>query len=297
MGFDKLNLLRSVASERKVAGADCSGSKEIPNETWLALGTLSGNKLEISQIHKVGMHGLGKELNGITDLSAVGLDCPFSLPAEFMAFLAKELELAEFQTWQNMAEQIVFMPFERFQEFAKAFKKETKRITDKLSCAQALSPLHRGYPSMIQMTYHGIRMLASLDPKRFYVLPFQEPVEKACAVLEVYPRATLKRLDLPDTGYKSKDKKDRDKMQSARHKILQGLYSAPKNEMFKDYPKLILNQKLEHQAVDSDHALDAVLACYAAAIWLNEPAHCTDPFAADEADVLLEGWIYEIAKV
>lgn len=297
MGFDKLNLLRKVEGERKVAGADCSGSKEVPNETWLATGTLSGVKLEVTQIQKVGMQGLAKEINNIPDLSAAGLDCPFSLPAEFMAFLAKQLEQSEFQTWQSMAEQIVFMPFEKFQELAKTFKKEAKRVTDKMSCAQALSPLHRGNPSMLQMTYYGIRMLASLDPKRFYVLPFQEILEKGCAVIEVYPRATLKSLSLPDSGYKSKEKKDHDKMQSARHKILQGLLSAPNTDKFKGYPKLILNSKLEHLVVDSDHALDALLACYATAVWLDEPAHCTDPFASDEADVLLEGWIYEIAGV
>jgi hypothetical protein len=214
-----------------------------------------------------------------------------------MAFLSKEMEQSEFQNWQAMAEQIVFMPFEKFQELAKSFKKEAKRVTDKMSCAQALSPLHRGNPSMIQMTYHGIRMLATLDPKRFYVLPFQEIIDKGCAVIEVYPRATLKSLGLPDTGYKSKEKKDRDKMQSARHKILQGLLNAHTNDKYKEFPKLIINSKLEHQVVDSDHALDSLLACYATAIWLDEPAHCTDPFSADEADVLLEGWIYEIAKV
>lgn len=293
MGFDKLNLMRQVSSERKIAGADCSGSKELPNETWLALGTLSGNKLNISQVQKTGMHALAKELNAIADLSAAGLDCPFSLPAEFVAYLSEQLELDAFQTWQSLAEQIVFMPFEKFQEFAKSFKKEPKRVTDKLSCAQALSPLHKGNPSMIQMTYHGIRMLASLDPKRFYVLPFQEIIDKGAAVIEVYPRATLKYLGLPDTGYKSKEKKDKDKMQSARHKILQGLLNVQSQEKYKSCPKLILNQKIEHQCVESDHALDALLACYATALWLDDPAKCADPFEADDADVLLEGWIYE----
>ncbi len=297
MGFDKLNLLRTVSGERKVAGADCSGSKEVPNETWLAQGVLSGNKFEISQIHKVGMHSLSKELTGMSDLAAIGLDCPFSLPAEFLTFLAAQLELETFQSWQSLAEQIVFMPFERFQELAKTFKKEPKRVTDKLSCAQALSPLHRGFPSMIQMTYYGIRMLASLDPKKFYVLPFQETAEKAAAVIEVYPRAALKCLGLPDSGYKSKEKKDKDKMQSARHKILHGLVNLQSNEKYRNCPKLIINSKLEHVCVDIDHALDALLACYATALWLDRPANCADPFDANEADVLLEGWIYEAVNI
>jgi hypothetical protein len=297
MGFDKLNLTRSIPSERKVAGADCSGSKEIPNETWLALGTLSGNKLEVSSIQKTGMQALGKELNGVADLYAVGLDCPFSLPAEFMSFLARELEQPEFQSWQTLAEQIVFMPFEKFQELAKSFKKEAKRLTDKLSCAQALSPLHRANPSMQQMTYYGIRLLASLDPGRFYVLPFQEILEKGAAVIEIYPRATLKCLCLPDSGYKSKEKKDRDKMQSARHKILQGLLGIAGNEKYRNCPRLILNTKLEHQCVDSDNVLDALLACYATALWLDSPSRCADPFASNDDNVLLEGWIYEAVNL
>jgi predicted nuclease with RNAse H fold len=150
---------------------------------------------------------------------------------------------------------------------------------------------------MVQMTYHGIRMLASLNPSRFYVLPFQEEIAKGTAVIEIYPRAMLKCLSLPDTGYKSREKKDRDKMQSARHKILQGLLNVQSNERYKQCPKLIINQKLEHQCVDSDHALDAVLAAYATALWLNEPGHCADPFAADDENVLLEGWIYEAVKL
>ncbi len=297
MGFDKLNLLRSVASVRKVVGAECSGSKEIHNETWLVIATLSGNKLEIASIQKTGMHALGKELNGLIDLAAVGLACPFSLPADFMSFLSNELEQPAFQSWQSLAEQIVFMSFDKFQELAKAFKKETKRVTDKLSCAEALSPLHPGSPSMLQLTYHCIRMLASLDPNRFYVLPFQERFEKGVAMIEVYPRATLKCLSLPDTGYKSKEKKDHDKMQSARHKILQGLLGLQSNDKYKRCPRLVLNGKLEHQCVESDHAFDALLTCYGTALWLDYPACCADPFASDDNDVLLEGWIYEAVSI
>ena len=294
MGFDKLNLMRTTSSERKVAGADCSGSKDVPNDTWLAIATLTGaNRLEVSQVNKVGMHALGKELSAISDLAVVGLDCPFSLPMEFLEYLAHHLTVAEFQSWQEIAEKIVFMDFEQFSDLVKAFKREPKRLTDKKSCAQAISPLHRGNPSMIQMTYHCMRVLAMLDPKKFYVLPFQDEFEKGSAVIEVYPRATLKCLGLTETGYKSKDKKEHDKMQSARHKILHGLLSLQKLSTYKDCPVLVLGNKVEQHCVDSDHALDALLACYAAALWLNNPGSYVDPFAVGDAEILLEGWIYE----
>ncbi|MFN8550672.1 MAG: hypothetical protein U0103_04210 [Candidatus Obscuribacterales bacterium] len=51
-----------------------------------------------------------------------------------------------------------------------------------------------------------IRLLATLDPKRCAVLPFQDRVKNGTAILEVYPRQTLTSLGLPDSGYKSKDK-------------------------------------------------------------------------------------------
>ncbi len=296
MGFEKLNLTRSVPSERIIAGADCSGSKETPNETWLAVGTLTGAGLEISQISKVGMHALPGELAKL-NLHSVGLDFPFSLPREFLDYLAEKAERAAFQEWQEVVEHLIFLPLDAFQDFVLRFKKEPKRYTDKSTLAQGLSPLHRGNPSMVQMTWHGMRMLASLSPEKFSILPFSDPAAGHCNVLEVYPRTTLKCMGLPDTGYKSREKKDKEKMQSTRHKLLQGLLSLKDRTAVPGVPKLFLPQKFEHFVVDSDHALDALIACYATAMYVFEPSFFLDPFSCESIDVLIEGWIYEPCKL
>ena len=60
---------------------------------------------------------------------------------------------------------------------------------------------------MVQMTYQGIRMLASLDPQKFFVLPFQDSVPELCSVMEVYPRETLYSLSLPDVRIQSRGEK------------------------------------------------------------------------------------------
>lgn len=98
--------------ETIIAGADYSGAKTVPNETWLAVGTLSPLGLEITSLKQCGSHKLALELNSIKELSAVGLDFPFSLPAEFLEYLAKKLECESFQSWQSIVEKIAFVPFE-----------------------------------------------------------------------------------------------------------------------------------------------------------------------------------------
>lgn len=296
MGFDKLNLIRTGPSERVIAGADCSGSKDVPNETWLAVGTLTGSGLEITRLAKIGMHALAVEVSKIEALHSAGFDFPFSLPREFLDFLSEKAGREQFQEWQQVVEHLVFMSQEQFQELVLQFKKEPKRFTDKEATVQGLSPLHRGYPSMVQMTWHGMRALASLNPERFAILPFQDMHESRCSVLEVYPRATLKCLGLPDTGYKSREKKDKDKMQSVRHKMLQGLISS-RERLKNDIPRLVLPQKFEHFVVDSDHALDALLACYATAMFANNASFFADPLQSESVDVLIEGWIYEPGKL
>lgn len=296
MGFDKLNLIRSGPTEITIAGADCSGSKELPNETWLAVGTLTGAGLELTRLSKIGTHALSAEIGKLASLHSVGFDFPFSLPRDFLDYLADKAERPKFQEWQEVVEHLVFMPLEQFQDYVHLFRKESKRFTDKSATVQGLSPLHRANPSMVQMTWHGMRTLASMNPEKFAVQPFQDAVEGRCTVLEVYPRATLKCLGLPDTGYKVKDKKEKDKMQSVRHHLLQGLLSS-RERVKHGIPKLFIPQKFEHFIVDSDNAFDAVVACYATAMHANDASLFADPLEGDNVDVLIEGWIYEPGKL
>lgn len=280
-------------TERLVAGADFSGAKTVPNDTWLTVARLGNLGVEVYDVRHIGSHALAKELMA-TSFSAVGIDCPFSVPMEFIEFLAMKKPLASYQSWQELAQDLVFMPFEDFEAQVKAFKKEPKRFCDTKTSAPAISPLHRGNPSMIQMTFQGMRLLAMLDPAKFFVLPFQQAVPSGCAMIEVFPRAMLKTLGLPDTGYKSQEKKELDKMRTIRAEILNGMIDLRERKglTYQKFPRLHVPPKLKHSFTESDHALDSLIACYASATYLAEPSLFADPLDGDNMDVLLEGWIY-----
>jgi hypothetical protein len=284
-------------TDKLIAGVDFSGATKVPNDTWLAHGRLSGWQFEIVEIRKVGSHALGAELARM-HFSAAGIDCPFSLPAEFLDHLAATATRKDFQSWQEAAEHLVFTSFEDFLAAATAFKKEPKRLTDKAVKAPAVSPLHRGNPSMVQMTYQGMRLLAQLDPEKFYVLPFQQSHPDRCAVIEVYPRDFLRFLGLPETNYKSKTKKEEEEAQKVRRQILGGLIELKERRQIslKDFIRLAMKKEIEHQIVNSDHALDAVIAAYVTALFVAAPQHFADPFEAGDLNVLLEGWIYSLRE-
>ncbi len=118
-------------SEILIAGADFSGAKTVPNETWLAVGNLTNLGLDIVCLEQCGSHKLAQALNNTVNLVAVGLDFPFSLPVEFLNFLTEKIRRADFQSWQEIAETLAFMTFEQFLELATEFKVEPKRLADK----------------------------------------------------------------------------------------------------------------------------------------------------------------------
>ena len=205
-------------------------------------------------------------------LSALGIDCPFSLPAAFLEFMACKKVKKSYDSWQEVVEELVFLPFEEFTALAKEYGKETKRLTDTADGTAVSSPLKRTNPSMQQMTYHGMRVLASLDPSRFFVLPFQDPIPFGCAVLEVYPRDTLKYLGLRDSGYQSKEKVDDTQAEILREKIVQDLIKLKERKAltFKDYPPLVVQKHFMHHFLKSDHAVDALIACYTTAMFSHK---------------------------
>lgn len=282
-----------------VAGADFSGARDVPNQTWLAVGHLDGLGLTLTALEQTGAHRLAADLSRLAGLRAVGLDFPFSLPADFMRFWSEKKGASQFQSWQEVVEHFVFASVDDLAAAVKELGKEPKRLTDNDYKGLAQSPLHRGNPSMVQMTLAGMKLLAGLDPSRFAVLPFAEPSASQCAVLEVFPRALLHLAGLPDTGYKNKEKKEQERVHAQRKQMIEKLVNLREKggAAFREFPRLNLDKKLQHLAVESADALDAILCCYSAAIWLSAPALFRDPLDCDSEDVLLEGWIYAPAKV
>lgn len=279
-------------SEIFVAGADFSGAKTVLNDTWLAVGHLTSAGLEITRLEHVGAHKLAQELNNTKFLVGVGLDFPFSLPIAFLNYMAEQIRRDPYEEWQELAETLAFMTFDQFLKLAQDFKIEPKRTADKSVTKPAISPLHRGNPSMVQMTFHGIRMLTALNPKQFFVIPFQNQIPFGCAVMETYPRETLFSLGLPDTGYKGKDS---DKALETRKEIVKQLSKIRNKKIagIEKCPQIYWGGKfIEKQMTENDHALDAVISCYSTAIWQTAKEFFKDPFASDDENVLVEGWIY-----
>ncbi len=282
-----------------VAGVDYSGAKTVPNETWLVVGEVSSLGMQVKSVKRTGSHALKKELDELKDLKACALDFPFSLPMEFLRFLERQEGKEEFQEWQQIATQLVFMSYEAFEDRVKEYDIEPKRFTDKNCGRPAQSPLHQVNPSMVQMTYHGIRMLASLNPEKYYVAPFQDPKPEACPVLEVYPREILWLLGLPDRGYKAKEKSKQEKALDLRKEIVNGLVNLRErgDEKYQNCPRLSLDNSMKGQLIASDHALDALAACYGAAIYATQQDLFPDPLDANNLNILLEGWIYAPSKL
>jgi hypothetical protein len=281
-----------------VAGVEISTDKAAPNETWLAVGRLTSGVFEIMELRKTASHQLGAELQKLGHLAAAGMNFPFSLPASFIQFAAKRLEGKNFQSWPEVVEHLAFMKTDDLLEHLKAFKNEAKRATDEMYKALAFSPLHRGIPPMLETTIQGMRMLATLDPKSFSVLPFYDAADGSCSIIEVLPRATMWCVGMPDHGYWSPELKEPARLQQARSAVLKDLLELKETHPLscRDYPKLSVSAHFQSTAVNTNHALDALMACYTTGIWLSAPQLFPDPFDADDENVLLEGWIYAPRK-
>lgn len=281
-------------TEKIIAGIDFSGSKTTQHETWLVIGKLGSLGLEILDTKKIGAHALGAELAQHKALTHISMDCPFSLPADFLNFLAARKLKKEYQNWQHIVEELIFITYEEFVELVKEYGKEPKRVTDSINGSTAVSPLHKKNPNMVELTYYGMRLLASLAPMRFFVVPFQDPIPLGCSVMEISPKDTLRYFGFPDTNYASREKEDEEKIKQLRHKILHSLIELKEKKgiTFKDIPRLTVPKALEHNFLNSEHALDALISCYTTALYANQKDLFDDPFSADQIEVLLEGWTF-----
>ncbi len=281
-----------------VGGVDFSGAKTVPNDTWLVVSELTDDGMSVKSVKNTGSHGLAKELDPLKDVSCVAMDFPFSLPVAFLKFLAKRLERDEFQDWQAVAESLVFMQMDQFKAFVDEYEIEGLRYTDSKSLRVAKSPLHTVNPSMIQMTFYGMKLLAMLNPEKYAVLPFQEDRRsKGCNIIEIYPRELLYILGLPDQGYKAKDKKNHDKAHALRKEIVEGLIYLKSEPRFQGLPRLHIDNTLKGAIIANDHAMDALIACFGACIFHMNPEEFPDPWEVADENMLLEGWIYGPRKL
>lgn len=281
-----------------VVGCDYPAANTAPHQVFLAKASLGSLGAEIIELRKVDSHKLPPELVQMQSLTALGIDIPFSLPGDFLRFVANKCEKPEFQSWQEVIETLVFIDFAFFQKLVEEFGQDAKRFAEQAQGKVGQSLLAKGNVANLQTAFQGMRTLASLDPKRFSVLPLQSPQKGTCMVLETSTRSMLDCLGLPTSGYRGKDA-NKQKSLELRREILTGILELRerKGAEYAKFPRLSMDKKLVHTTCESEHALDAVISCYAACLWVLKPELFANPFDVDNEDVLLEGWIYVPEKV
>jgi hypothetical protein len=263
---------------RLFGGVDFSGDMRDPKEgTWLALLELREERLAVVRLEATGRTGLEAQLRNpdaaLLHAEAIGLDFPFGVPIPFAEVLLGGPFPEE--GWWALARRLERMSRPAYlialQEFRDA-NGEVKRLTDER--AGAFSPLHRVNPDVGPMTYQGIRLIAE-ERSRYALRPFESA--KGRLLLEVYPGAGVRRLDIAPAGEVEKS-----------HAIVNALAHAARLPVAIEQPFL-------RRCLAQRDALDAVVAarCAAQAVLSGESDRTPEELAPGQGDrVRKEGWIY-----
>lgn len=265
------------------AGVDYSGDMRDPKEaTWLAVVEREGDRLTVVRLEPTGRHRLEALLRDpdadLQRAEAIGFDFPFGLPIPF----AETVLGGPFpeEGWWALAKRFGTMTRPEYLTLLQAFRDragEPKRLTDERT--GAFSPLHRVNPDLGPMTFHGVRMIAA-DRSRFAIRPFERA--KGRRLLEVYPGATTRSLDLGEAG-----------QGGGRLAAIVGAL-----ERLGEHP-LEFPEGIRERALSRRDALDAVVAARAAAVAVltGEADREVERLAPDEAErIRLEGWIYGVPE-
>ena len=233
-------------------GLDCATQ---PKHVGLAVARLDGGRVTVTEARVARSHGdLAATLAAwLAEAPAVwALDAPLGWPAE-MARLAGHRAGAALGVEAN-----VF------------FRRETDRFVQR---RLGKTPLDVGADRIART---ALAALATLDAVRQAVpvaLGWTPGAVAGRQAVEVYPAATLKSLGIDARGYKRPEATDR------RAEILDALTQTT---------GLAVSGAARAAAVATDHVLDAVLCCVAAADYARG-----DVWAPEDADLARrEGWIW-----
>jgi hypothetical protein len=265
------------------AGVDYSGDMRDPKEaTWLAIVEREGESLRVVRLEPTGRHRLEALLRDpdadLQRAEAIGFDFPFGLPIPF----AEAVLGGPFpeEGWWALAKRLGTMTRPEYLTLLQEFRDregEPKRRTDERT--GAFSPLHRVNPDLGPMTFHGVRMIAA-DRSRYAIRPFERA--KGRRLLEVYPGATTRSLDLGESGRGG----------GRLAAIVDAL------ERLGEHP-LEFPEGIRERALSRRDALDAVVAARAAAVAVltGEADRDVERLAPGEAGrIRLEGWIYGVPE-
>lgn len=272
----------------RIIGVDFSG-RETGNTTWVTEAVLQDDCLKIESCWHLSENGqesrrkLKNLLRHLPDGSVAAMDFPFSVPIEFA------------RRWQPDARQMpdlwAAMEWNSFSaergEFVE-LRWEQKRSCDP---PESKSPLKKVGVNMLPMTFQGMKFLDCLwhcTTVQVSVLPLPDPSPhgsgQPLTLLEVMPGATLRSLGLRYTGYKNQE-------QGPRQEILDEL----PERVAPDVAIQALPLDLRDACLNSDDALDSVIAAVTAALLVNSPArfsHPPQPGQPGYRSTLLEGWLY-----
>ena len=273
-----------------IIGVDYSGAKH-DRATWKTEAELQGLAFNIRDCTRVKRNDLTEFLEGLKDpTTVVALDFPFSVPLDF----AKELipdPSGMPDVWKAVAN------VDKYCEFDKLRRDFVKRRGEMIRKGDAnfggpFSPLKLVNPDMLPMTYYGMRMLHRLwqSTKGFRVPPLPQDDRNGPILLETMPGVLLRRLGLPATNYKTKNKTNEGRPEVFRQKILTGLQQR--------YGKsLQINVGELKECRDNADCLDSLVAAIGAAEWAKDESQFLSPRMSipqsEEFDMaILEGWIY-----
>ena len=184
-----------------IIGVDFSGA-QADNKTWIARGHLTADgkgALRLDETpHPIRREELYQLLISVEPPAVVAMDFPFGVPNKFATHLSLSLGYMRGDMrnlWATVAA-MSFSDFERKRDEFVVASGELRRVWDRIHYPESISPLHKGGPSMIQMTYHGISLLQRLHQNpcnRWQVPPLcpDEPNRDAVTLLEVMPGAAL----------------------------------------------------------------------------------------------------------
>ena len=260
-------------AEHTIVGVDFSGAgtDDSVGGTWVTEGYFDGQVLTIEDCRPISRVGLEIFLKKLRCGSVAALDFPFSIPMSFAKFWqSNDYEMPDL--WAAAAA----IELDQFRTavtgFAAEHDFEHLRVGD-LLFPNAQPCLHKGYPSMIPMTFRGMQMLHRLwTSGRFQVPPLTAPTQSLPVLLEVMPGAALRNYGLRYTRYKNgSTEAQQQERRGNRKEILSELSSASGLQL--EVPPDVRNTCIDYHGADG---LDSLVAATVAARWAKcEADFCT----------------------
>lgn len=266
----------------RVFGVDFSADRERAGEKiWIAEAVVDDDLrvvdcrpavdyLDVDRRREAAIPAVTRFLAGL-DAAAVGLDFPFSLPAEVVAADGWPEFLRRLPGWADDPTDMA----RECESRAELCEDETEVLRATEAPLGALCPYNL---RLRAQTFYGqrdvLRPLVLADAAR--AVPMQPPAPGRPTLLEVYPAGTLKRLGAHDLRYKG----DGEDAHERRATNLDALSAAGATVEAAVHDRALTD--------DAGDALDAVVAAVAA------HEHATDPtdLRTDDGTRLLEGHVY-----